>query len=84
MQAALKPSKDKDKDKDKGTLDPAEVSRLVDEQIKERETEQNKKIFQRLLTAEVKVLSNELGFADWEDAFALADLTAAKEDEKAI
>lgn len=79
MQAALKP---KDKDKETGKLDPAEVDRLVEDKIKAREKEQNDKTFKRLLTAEVKVLANELGFADWEDAFALADLTAAKEDDK--
>ncbi|KUP22406.1 scaffolding protein [Paenibacillus sp. DMB5] len=80
MQAALK--NPKDKDKEKGQLDPAEVSRLVDEQIKEREKEQNQKTFQRLLTAEVKLLANELGFADWEDARVLSDLTAVKENDK--
>lgn len=79
MQAALKP---KSKEKEEGKLDPAEVSRLVDEQIKERQKEQNQKTFQRLLNAEVKVLANELGFADWEDARALADLNAVKENEK--
>jgi hypothetical protein len=35
-----------------------------------------------LLNAEVKVLANELGFADWEDARALADLSAVKENDK--
>lgn len=76
MQAALR------KDKDSGKLDPTEVSRLVDEQIKEREKEQNQKTFQRLLNAEVKVLANELGFADWEDARQLADLSTVKENDK--
>lgn len=79
MQAALKP-KDKDNDKKEG-LDPADVDRLVDERIKEREKEQNDKTFKRLLNAEVKVLANELGFADWEDARALADLSAVKEND---
>ncbi|OKP91854.1 scaffolding protein [Paenibacillus helianthi] len=78
MQTALKP---KGKEKEDGKLDPAEVSRLVDEQIKEREKEQNQKTFKRLLNAEVKVLANELGFVDWEDA-TLADLSAVKENEK--
>lgn len=81
MQAALKKDKGSDKKAD-GKLDPAEVSRLVDEQIKEREKEQNQKTFNRLLNAEVKVLANELGFADWEDARALADLSAVKENDK--
>lgn len=80
MQAAVKP-KDKDNEK-KGGLDPADVDKLVDERIKEREKEQNDKIFKRLLTAEVKVLANELGFADWEDAHALADLSEVKENDK--
>lgn len=78
MQTALRP---KDKDK-KDSLDPADVDKLVDERIKEREKEQNDKIFKRLLTAEVKVLANELGFADWEDAHALADLSQVKENDK--
>lgn len=79
MQAALKPN---GKEKEDGKLDPAEVDRLVDEKIKAHEKEQNDKTFQRLLNAEVKVMANELGFADWEDALALADLSAAKEDDK--
>lgn len=81
MQAALKKDKGSDK-KDDGKLDPAEVSRLVDEQIKEREKEQNQKTFNRLLNAEVKVLANELGFADWEDALALGDFSKVKEDDR--
>ncbi|MPY20032.1 scaffolding protein [Paenibacillus glucanolyticus] len=79
MQAALKP---KDKDGKEGKLDPAEVDRLVDEKIKAREKEQNDKTFKRLLNAEVKLMANELGFADWEDAAALADLSAVKENDK--
>lgn len=78
MQAAIKP---KDKNK-KDSLDPADIDSLVDERIKEREKEQNDKTFKRLLTAEVKVLANELGFADWEDAHALADLSQVKENDK--
>lgn len=80
MQGALK-LKDKDKNGD-GKLDPAEVDRLVEDKIKAREKEQNDKTFKRLLTAEVKVLASELGFADWEDASALADLTSVKENDK--
>ncbi|MBO2942802.1 scaffolding protein [Paenibacillus sp. F411] len=79
MQATLKP---KDKGNQEGKLDPAEVDRLVDEKIKAREKEQNDKTFKRLLNAEVKVMANELGFADWEDAAALADLSAVKENDK--
>ncbi|WP_410770982.1 scaffolding protein [Fontibacillus sp. BL9] len=81
MQAALKKDNGSDK-KDDGKLDPADVEKLLDERIKEREKEQNQKTFNRLLNAEVKVLANELGFADWEDARALADLTAVKENDK--
>ncbi|WP_431785735.1 scaffolding protein [Paenibacillus lactis] len=81
MQAALKP-KDKEQEKESGKLDPEEIDRLVDEKIKAREKEQNDKTFKRLLNAEVKVLANELGFADWEDAAALADLSAVKENDK--
>lgn len=79
MQAAVKPTEKQDKE---GKLDPAEVDRLVDEKIKAREKEQNDKTFKRLLNAEVKVMANELGFADWEDAAALADLSAVKENDK--
>lgn len=79
MQAAIKP---KDKEDKEGKIDPAEVDRLVDEKIKAREKEQNDKTFKRLLNAEVKVMANELGFADWEDAAALADLSAVKENDK--
>lgn len=79
MQAAIKPKEKEDKE---GKLDPAEVDRLVDEKIKAREKEQNDKTFKRLLNAEVKVMANELGFADWEDAAALADLSAVKENDK--
>lgn len=78
MQSALKP---KDKDK-KDSLDPADIDKLVDERIKEREREQNDKTFKRLLNAEVKVMANELGFADWEDAATLADLSDVKENDK--
>lgn len=81
MQAALKKDKGSDK-KDDGKLDPADVEKLLDERIKEREKEQNQKTFNRLLNAEVKVLANELGFADWEDAHALADLSQVKENDK--
>ncbi|KOP64369.1 scaffolding protein [Bacillus sp. FJAT-18019] len=80
MQAALK--KDTGSDKDKEKLNPADIDSLVDERIKEREKEQNDKTFKRLLTAEVKVLANELEFADWEDAHVLADLSQVKENDK--
>jgi hypothetical protein len=75
MQAALKkPDPKKD--------EPVDVDKLVDEKLKAKEKEQNDKTFKRLVASEVKVLANELGFADWEDAHALADLTKVTEDEK--
>ncbi len=79
MQAALKKPDPKPEDK---KSDPVDVEKLLDERLKEREKEQNAKTFKRLLAAEVKVLANELGFADWEDAHALADLSQVKEDDK--
>jgi hypothetical protein len=84
MQAALKKPESSSKGKgDEGKgIDPADVEKLLDERLKEREKEQNEKTFKRLLAAEVKVLANELGFADWEDAHALADLSKVKEDDK--
>lgn len=80
MQTALKKDKGNNT-KDDGKLDPEDVDKLVDEKLKEREKEQNQKTFTRLLNAEVKVLANELGFADWEDARALADLSQVKEND---
>lgn len=80
--AAAAKSKNKDKDDESKGIDPAEVEKLLDERLKEREKEQTEKTFKRLLAAEVKVLANELGFADWEDAHALADLSKVKEDDK--
>lgn len=77
MQTALRP-KDKPKDKD----EPVDVESLVEEKLKAREKEQNDKTFKRLITAEVRVLASELGFADWEDALALADMKDVKEDDK--
>jgi len=77
MQAALKKPEDKKKDEDKKT-DPVDVDKIVEAKLKE----QNDKTFKRLLAAEVKVLANELGFADWEDAHALADLSKVEEDDK--
>jgi hypothetical protein len=78
MQEALKkPDEPNNKDKDKKG-DPVDVDRLVEEKLKaERE-----KTFTRLRNSEVKIQAKELGFADWEDALALADLSEAKEDDK--
>ncbi|MCU9614090.1 scaffolding protein [Caldibacillus lycopersici] len=77
MQAALNKDKDKDKKQDKDK-DPVDIEKLLEEKLKD----ERQKTFKRLVTSEVKVLANELGFADWEDALALADLSEVKEDEK--
>ncbi|MEK3882418.1 scaffolding protein [Paenibacillus sp. PL2-23] len=84
MQAALKKPEggSKGKGDDSKGIDPADVEKLLDERLKEREKEQNDKTFKRLLAAEVKVFASELGFADWEDAHALANLSKVKEDDK--
>ncbi|MGI2294169.1 scaffolding protein [Paenibacillus sp. GXUN7292] len=83
MQAALKKPEDNKGDRSKKKdEEPVDVDALLEEKLKEREKEQNAKTFKRLLAAEVKVLANELGFADWEDAHALADLSQVKEDDK--
>lgn len=78
MQEALKkPDEPDNKDKDKKG-DPVDVDKLVEEKLKaERE-----KTFTRLRNSEVKIQAKELGFADWEDALALADLSEVKEDDK--
>jgi hypothetical protein len=81
MQAALNKDKDKNKDnkdnKDKKD-DPVDVDAIVEAKLKE----ERDKTFKRLVNSEVKLMANELGFADWEDALALADLTQVKEDDK--
>lgn len=70
---ATKAGQGKEKDPD-----PVNVDAVVEAKLKE----ERDKTFKRLINAEVKVLANELGFADWEDALALADLTEVKEDDK--
>ncbi|WP_370222003.1 scaffolding protein [Cytobacillus sp.] len=70
---ATKTGQGKEKDPD-----PVNVDAVVEAKLKE----ERDKTFKRLVNAEVKVLANELGFADWEDALALADLSEVKEDEK--
>jgi hypothetical protein len=84
LQAALKKPDGgyKGKEGDDKKTEPVDIEKLLDERLKEREKEQNEKTFKRLLTAEVKVLANELGFADWEDALKLADLSKCKENDK--
>ncbi|MEH7223862.1 scaffolding protein [Bacillus sp. JJ1566] len=59
-----------------------DVDAVVEAKLKEQLKAEQDKTFKRLVNAEVKVQANELGFADWEDALALADLTQVKEDEK--
>lgn len=81
MQAALK-KQEPTKKTDKKDEDPVDVEALVEEKLKAKQREQDEKTFKRLLIAEVKVLANELGFADWEDAHALADLSKVTEDDK--
>ncbi|WP_366160574.1 scaffolding protein [Bacillus infantis] len=76
MQAAMKKPDDKKKEDNKD--DPADVDKIVEAKLKE----ERDKTFKRLVNSEVKVLANELGFADWEDALALADLSQVKEDDK--
>jgi hypothetical protein len=73
MQTALKP-----KEKVENKTDPVDVDKIVEAKLKE----QNDKTFKRLLASEVKVVANELGFVDWEEAMAFADLSGAKEDTK--
>jgi hypothetical protein len=77
MQAALNKNKDNKDNKDKKD-NPIDVDAVVESKLKE----ERDKTFKRLVNSEVKLNANELGFADWEDALALADLSQVKEDEK--
>lgn len=74
MQDALKKGKPAPKTDD----DPVDVAKLIEDSLKDERA----KGYKRLLNAEVKVEANELGFADYEDALALADLTEVKENDK--
>lgn len=74
MQVALK----KDKPAPKTGDEPVDVAKLIEESLKDERA----KGYKRLLNAEVKVVANELGFADYGDAIALADLTEVKENDK--
>lgn len=83
MQEALKQKKQSEKKEDGKGEEKEEkekapdVDAIIDEKLKaERE-----KTFERLKRSEVKIQANEIGFADWEDALALADLTQGKEDD---
>jgi hypothetical protein len=79
MQAAVNRNKDKDnKDNKDKKDDPVNVDAVVEAKLKE----ERDKTFKRLVNSEVKLNANELGFADWEDALALADLSQVKEDDK--
>jgi hypothetical protein len=79
MQAAINKDKVKNKDTNKDKKeDPIDVDAVVESKLKE----ERDKTFKRLVNSEVKLNANELGFADWEDALALSDLTQVKEDEK--
>lgn len=75
-------SKNKDKESEEKGVSPEDVDKLLDERLKEREKEQEKQMFQRELRADVKVLASELGFADFEDALALADFSKVKRTDK--
>ncbi|WP_233208625.1 scaffolding protein [Planomicrobium sp. MB-3u-38] len=76
MQAAIKPPADTNKKP--GDSGEPNIDEIVEEKLKgERE-----KTFKRLLNSEVKLVANKLEFADYEDALALADLSAVKEDDK--
>lgn len=81
----LKRKQDEEKNKGKGKDskdDPVDVEKLLEDKLKEKQKEQDERTFKRLLAADVKVLANELGFADWEDALTLADFTEVNEDDK--
>ncbi|RKD21138.1 hypothetical protein BEP19_14890 [Ammoniphilus oxalaticus] len=85
MQVALKEQnaqQKKPQQQKKDDDNSVDVEQLVEEKLKDRMKEQEERTFKRLLTAEVKIQANELGFADWEDALALADLKEVKEDDK--
>lgn len=79
MQEALKkgePADPKEKDEKKDKV--PDVDQIIDAKLKEERA----KTFQRLVTSEVKVVAKELGFADYEDALKLADLSEVTENEK--
>jgi hypothetical protein len=73
-------TKDFNKNKPPATppAEPINVDAVVEAKLKE----ERDKTFKRLVNSEVKLLAAELGFADWEDALALSDLSQVKEDDK--
>lgn len=81
MQEALKQQKPpKNNEGGKGGKEgekTPDVDAIIDEKLKD----EREKTFERLKRSEVKIQANEIGFADWEDALALADLTQVKEDD---
>ena len=77
LEAALK----KPAGNDQGN-NQVDVEKIVQQQLEAKLKEEQERTFKRLLTAEVKVVANELGFADWEDALKLADLSKCKENDK--
>ncbi|MDW0113771.1 scaffolding protein [Sporosarcina saromensis] len=78
MQEALKQKEDKSGKDEKKKDDSVDVDKVIEEKLKEV----NAQAFKRLLNAEVKLVANELGFADHSDALALADLSEVTENEK--
>jgi len=76
MMAAHKKPVTKVDEKDK-TKDQVDVDKIVEDKLKDMQA----KGFKRILNAEVKIFAKELGFADHEDALALADLSEVKEND---
>jgi hypothetical protein len=68
----------KNKPPAKPPTEPINVDAVVEAKLKD----EREKTFKRLVNSELKLLATELGFADWEDALALSDLTQVKEDDK--
>lgn len=60
-------------------LSAEDIEKLVKERLEAGNKDLADKTFQRLLRSDVKVLATEMGFADFEDALKLADLTKVKE-----
>lgn len=81
MQESLKQKKQPEKKEGNEGGKKEEKTPDVDSIIDEKLKAEREKTFQRLMRSEVKMQAAELGFADWEDALALADLSQVKEDE---
>jgi len=78
MQEALNKTKNKEPKEPPEKEEPVDVDTIIEKKLKE----ERQKTFKRLVNSEVKLIANELGFTDWEDALALADLSEVKEDDK--